>query len=102
MRDELDLEFPNLSLIICPGAKLHVTVLLVKRKEGDVDLAAAAETGRWTPEDGAVAADHRVTRHVARRVVISAGSDENIKYLRQSEESLHLLGDIVVGYVVLM
>ena len=56
-------------------------MLLVKRKEGDVDLAAAAESGRWTPEDVAVAADHRVTRHVARRVIISAEGDENIKYL---------------------
>ena len=68
-------------MIICPGAKLHVAVLFVKRKEGDVDLAAAAESGRWTPEDVAVAADHRVARHVARRVVISAEGDENIKYL---------------------
>ena len=56
-------------------------MLFVKRKEGDVDLAAAAESGRWTPEDVAVAADHRVARHVARRVVISAEGDENIKYL---------------------
>ena len=56
-------------------------MLFVKRKEGDVDLAAAAESSRWTPEDVAVAADHRVARHVACRVVISAGGDENIKYL---------------------
>ena len=56
-------------------------MLFVKRKEGDVDLAAAAESGRWTPEDVAVAADHRVARHVSCRVVISAEGDENIKYL---------------------
>ena len=68
-------------MIISPGAKLHVAVLLVKRKEGDVDLAAAAESGRWTPEHVAVAADHRVARHVSCRVVISAEGDENIKYL---------------------
>ena len=59
-------------------------MLFVKRKEGDVDLTTAAESGRWTPEHGAITADHGVARHVARRVVVSAKGDENIKYLRRA------------------
>ena len=64
----------HLRLVVRPAAELERADLLVEREVGDVDLAAADETRRRRPEHRAVARHHRVTRHVARREVVSTAT----------------------------
>jgi len=61
-----------LSLIVGPRAELHETRLLIERKIGDVDLAGAAKSRRWSPEHVPVTMNHHVSGHVARREVVRA------------------------------
>lgn len=41
----------NFGLVVCPGAKFHLAVLLIKGEEGDVDAAGALVDGWGDPAD---------------------------------------------------
>jgi len=62
----------DLRLVIGPWTELERAELIVERKQSDVDLARAAESGGRRPEHTSVWVDHRVAGHVPGRVVVSA------------------------------
>jgi len=62
----------NLCVIISPWAELEWADLIVERKQSNVDLTWAAQSGRRWPEHTTIWVDHCIAGHVPGRIVVSA------------------------------
>lgn len=68
-----------LSFVICPRAKFHFTVLLIKGEEGNIDAAGAFVDGRWHPFNSPIIEEVGFGQVGDCKVTISTEEKEKIK-----------------------